>query len=85
MNEILPRFLSVAWYAVMAPPHTPQALATQISSDLKAILSSASIGARFNDLSCEPMGTSPEQALAQIREDTKRWRNVIHTAGARVD
>ena len=54
--ETLPGFVSSAWFAVVAPPRTPQPIAQMINADIDAALRQPDIVARLKDLSAEAVG-----------------------------
>jgi tripartite-type tricarboxylate transporter receptor subunit TctC len=39
------------------------------------------VAQRFRDLSFKPVGTSPAETAAFLKQETERWRNVIVAGG----
>jgi tripartite-type tricarboxylate transporter receptor subunit TctC len=78
--ETLPGFQSVTWYAIAAPPHTPQPIVDKISADLSEALKDPGVQKRLADLSAEPVGGTPQQTAAYFHAETERWKNVIVSA-----
>jgi tripartite-type tricarboxylate transporter receptor subunit TctC len=83
--ETLPGFEAVAWYAIVAPPKTPQAIVNKINADVNEALHDADIKARIADLSGETVGGTPEETTKYMREDVERWYSVIKSANVKLD
>ena len=82
--ETLPGFLSSAWYAVVAPPKTPEAIVRKINADVSEALKDPEIVEKLKKLSCEVVGGSPQQARAFMQQETERWGKVIKTANIKL-
>jgi tripartite-type tricarboxylate transporter receptor subunit TctC len=82
--ETLPGFLSSAWYAVVAPPKTPEAIVKKINADVSEALKDPAIVDRLKNLSCEVVGGSPQQARDFMRQETERWGKVIRSANIKL-
>lgn len=85
MAEIYPGFVSVAWFGVVAPPKTSPKIATQLSAAIVEALKLPDVTKKLADLSAEPVGSTPAQMAAFMKDDAERWRKVIHSAGVKVD
>jgi len=83
--ETLPGFEAVAWYAIVAPPKTPQAIVDRINADTNEVLKSREILDRLPNFSAEPVGGTPQATAAYMREEIERWHKVIKTAGVKLD
>jgi tripartite-type tricarboxylate transporter receptor subunit TctC len=83
--ETLPGFVSSAWFAVVAPPRTPQPIADKISADIDTALRQPEIVARLKDLSAEPVGGASAAADKFMHEEAERWRAVIVAAGIKLE
>ncbi len=83
--ETLPGFDSSAWYAVVAPAKTPKAIVDKINADINEALRDPAILARFVEFSAEPIGGTPAETAAYMREEVARWRKVIETAGVKLE
>jgi tripartite-type tricarboxylate transporter receptor subunit TctC len=79
--ETFPGFYSAAWLGMVAPPKTPSDIAAKISLAVAETLLLPDVTKRFRDLSFKPVGTSPADTAAFLRQETERWRKVISTAG----
>jgi tripartite-type tricarboxylate transporter receptor subunit TctC len=76
-SETLPGFAAVGWYAVMAPPGTPEPVARQVSDDLRSILSRPDVRERLQDIGCYTRPMSPAELRAFIESEQKLWKPVI--------
>lgn len=83
--ETLPGFESAAWYAIVAPPGTPEAIAEKINRDVNEALRDPEIRQRLAQLSAEPVGGSREATAAYMREEIERWHKVIKAANVRLE
>ena len=85
MAEALPGFESVAWFGVVAPPKTPPAIAEKLSAAIAEALKTPEMKKRLVELSAEPVGNTPTEMAAYMRQDAERWRNVIRTANVKAE
>jgi tripartite-type tricarboxylate transporter receptor subunit TctC len=83
--ETLPGFVSSAWFAVVAPPKTPQGIAAKINADINEALQQPDIVKRLADLSAEPVGGTTAAAAAFMRQEVERWRAVIKATGTKLE
>jgi tripartite-type tricarboxylate transporter receptor subunit TctC len=75
--ETIPNFEAVGWLALMAPPHTPVALARKISDDLRTVLAQSDFQKRYEELGTYIHPTTPEQLTGFIQDQIKTWRPII--------
>jgi len=85
LAETFPGFEALAWFAIVAPPKTHAAIAEKVGADVREALNLPDVQKRVAELSAEPMGLSPAQAAAFIREETERWGAVIRAAGVKLE
>jgi tripartite-type tricarboxylate transporter receptor subunit TctC len=85
LSEAIPGFLSVTWFAIVAPPRTPAGIAEKLSAAVAGILKTADAGDRFRDLYATPIGSSPADTAAFFAQERERWRSVIVSAGIKVE
>ena len=80
-----PDLVSSAWFALVAPPGTPDAIVQKVNADLVAALKLPEMRARFLELGAEPQGGNPGQTAAFIKEEEARWRGVIKSANVTLE
>lgn len=78
--ETLPGFASSAWFAVVAPPKTPQAIVQKLNADINEALRQPEIIAAIKKLTGQTVGGGIEETAKYMKEDTARWKKVIDTA-----
>ncbi len=71
----IPRALG--WFALMAPPGTPEPVARKISEDLRAVLSEPAMKKRFEDIASYINPMSPAELKDYIRTEQSLWKPVI--------
>ncbi len=81
----VPGFQSVTWFAVVAPPKTPDRLAAKISNDIAATLKLPEVASRMAEISAEPVGGTPAETARFFKEEAARWKKVIEDARVTVD
>jgi tripartite-type tricarboxylate transporter receptor subunit TctC len=79
--EIFPGFFAISWFALVAPPRTPPAIAEKLSQAVADALSMPDVIERLRRYSMTPAGGSPATAATFLKEETDRWRDVILAAG----
>jgi tripartite-type tricarboxylate transporter receptor subunit TctC len=81
----LPDLIASAWFAVVAPPGTPDAIVQKINGDTAAALKLDDVRAKFLDQGAEPQGESTQATATFIREEEARWRAVIKSANVTLE
>jgi tripartite-type tricarboxylate transporter receptor subunit TctC len=75
--ETLPGFAASGWFVLVAPPHTPAALARRINGDLRAVLAEPDVAQKFADLSTTTRDYAPGQVANFIRAEQRLWTPVV--------
>ena len=81
----LPGLVSPGWFALVAPPKTAPALASDIAKAAIDVSKTPEWQAKFRPASCAPIGNSPPETAAFIRTETQRWSDVIKKNNIVVD
>jgi tripartite-type tricarboxylate transporter receptor subunit TctC len=81
----LPNLLASAWFGLVAPPGTPDAVVQKINTDTAAALKLDDVRAKFLEMGAEPQGQSPQATAAFIKDEEMRWRDVIKTANVTLE
>ena len=76
----LPDFQSTAWYALVAPPGTPFALAEAINREVRTAMRDADVRIGLEKIMLEPVMGTPDDAARFIAAETKLWAKVIKDA-----
>jgi tripartite-type tricarboxylate transporter receptor subunit TctC len=75
--ESLPGFENAGWFGLMSPAGTPKEIVEKIHRDTAKILDTTEMRARFFVLGMVPVGNTPAQFAAAIREETGLWARVV--------
>ena len=81
----LPGYRAVTWYAMVAPPQTPAALADKINRDVVEILGRPDVVEKARGIQMEPAARGRAEAARFFAEETELWGKVIKAAGIRVE
>ena len=79
--ETIPGFAVVAWFALLTPVGTPDAIVRKVSQDLQTVLKQPAIKEKFEMLGVYPRPTSPAEAAEFIRGERQLWKPVIKEVG----
>jgi tripartite-type tricarboxylate transporter receptor subunit TctC len=77
----VPGFRAVTWYAMVAPPQMPAALADRINRDVVDILGRPDFIEKARGIQMEPVTKSRPEAAKFFAEETELWGKVIKQAG----
>lgn len=81
----LPKFEASAWFALVAPPGTPPAIALKINAAVTEILKLPDVQQRILALGGESVGNSPRELADFMAAERIRWKKVIDTANVTAD
>jgi len=70
-------FENSGWFGIVAPKGTPQAIVDKLYQDVKTALNDTQMKARFYAMGLAPVGNTPAQMAAALKEETKLWANVV--------
>jgi tripartite-type tricarboxylate transporter receptor subunit TctC len=76
-SEALPGFENSGWFGLMAPTGTPQEVIEKVQRDSAAILRSEEFKAKLAQQGMLPVGNSPADFAAAIRDESGRWARII--------
>ena len=77
----LPGYESELWQAIVAPAGTPPAIVAKLNREVIAVLNGPDVRAAFAKHGVDAEPGSPEALGARIRDDVKKWRDVVTSAG----
>ena len=81
MSKASAEFVSDTWNALSAPPKTPAPIIGKLNQAVNAIISAPETRKQFEDLNLLPAGGSPAEMANFVKEETRRWSEVIQRAG----
>jgi len=77
----VPGFEVSNWFGVCAPAKTAAAIVDRVYAEIARALKAPEVRAALNNAGAEPVGSTPEQYTAFIRNETAKWAKVIKAAG----
>jgi tripartite-type tricarboxylate transporter receptor subunit TctC len=78
-------FVGSNWFGLTAPKGTPKEIIDYLHSGVVRALASPDVKERFAAQGAEPSGISPDEFGRILREDAKRWGDVIRAAGIKAE
>jgi tripartite-type tricarboxylate transporter receptor subunit TctC len=69
---------------LVAPAGVPADAIAKLHAAAVKALATPAVKERFAQLGIQPVGNTPEQFAAEIREDLARWQKVVKAAGVKV-
>lgn len=79
--ETVPGFKARGFFALMAPPRTPDPIAAKVSADLRAVLGDPALQARYREIATYGRAMTPGELVAYVREEQRLWKPVIESIG----
>ena len=81
VSEVLPGFLAVVWYGMVAPPGTPAAITTRLSAAVAEIVKLPDAAKRLVDMNVDPIAGTPAEMAQFVRRESEVWGGIIRSAG----
>ncbi len=69
------------WFGILAPSGTPSAIVEKVSADVREILAQPDMTQTLREQGLEPASTTPQQFQQRIRNDLKRWAELLPEVG----
>ena len=70
----------LAWYGIVAPPKTPQAIVDKINADVNEALRDPGLREKLKKLSAEVFGGPVDKIPPYMHAEVGRWGSVIKQA-----
>lgn len=83
--EVLPGFSVESVFGAVVASGTPRDTVRKISADIAKALQSPEMRERLADVGLAPVGNTPEQFDAFIRDEIAKWAKVVKASGATAD
>src|SRR4029079_2283705 len=81
----MPELISTTWFAVVAPPKTPAGLQQKIGADFIEVVKMPDVQQKFRNVGIEPVGDTPAEMAAFVKEEDRKWGAVIKTNNISLD
>ena len=79
MASVSPKVAVEGWQIILAPAKTPLPIVDQLSRELAKIIREPDIDKRLRELGFEPVGDTPAEAAAVLRQDYESFGAVIRS------
>jgi tripartite-type tricarboxylate transporter receptor subunit TctC len=83
--ETLPGIIHTDWFAVVAPPKTPAAVATKLSQAIAETLKLPDVAKRVSEFSVASVGNSSAETGALIKREAEQYRKLIAATGIKIE
>lgn len=80
----VPGYEAVGWFGSVAPAGTPREIIQRLNLETRNALALPDVRERVIAAGTEPATTTPEEFAAYIREETKKWGEVVKAGGIKL-
>jgi tripartite-type tricarboxylate transporter receptor subunit TctC len=77
ISELVPGYLHEEWFAIVAPPKTPDRIVAKLSADIAEAMAAPDVVARLTNYRVQSSTASPAQTAALLQSESKRWAQLI--------
>jgi tripartite-type tricarboxylate transporter receptor subunit TctC len=81
----VPGFETVAWFGLLAPAGTPQAVIDRLAAEIHVIVQMPDVRARIEATGAEAVGSTPAAFATRIHDDVAKWKKVAAAAKIRIE
>jgi tripartite-type tricarboxylate transporter receptor subunit TctC len=82
--ETVPGFVVVTWFAIAAPPKTPQPIVDKLNADTNEALRDPEVRKKLENLSAQVVGGTLAENAAFFKSETELWHKVIRDANVKL-
>jgi tripartite-type tricarboxylate transporter receptor subunit TctC len=79
--DAVPGYEVTSWNGVVAPAGTPAAITNRLNAVMREILVIPQVKTKYAEFGVEAKASSPEELMARLAADIKKWAAVIEKAG----
>ena len=73
------------WFGILAPVATPKEVVAKLNAEMVKIIQSPEFKKRMEEIGAEPVGDTPAQMAAQIKDDTAKYAKLVKDAKVAID
>ena len=85
IGTTVPGYEVSAWFGVLAPAATPAPVVDYLAGQIAAILQEPDTRKRLLDNGAVPVGNTPAEFAAVVKNEVEKWRHVAEAASIHVD
>jgi tripartite-type tricarboxylate transporter receptor subunit TctC len=78
-------FENSGWFGILVPAGTPQSIVDKIHADTVKVLERREMKERLSVQGMAPVGNTPAAFASAIRDESKRWEQVVKSRGLKVN
>ncbi len=83
--ETIPGYTAGPWYGLLVPAKTPPEIVARLNKEAVGVLRAADTKASLASMGAEPIGSTPAEFTALMRDETERWGKLIRDANIKAD
>jgi len=80
----LPGYEAIGWFGAVAPANTPREVVNRLNQEIRNALNAPEVREKALAAGAEPFPTSPDEFAAIIRDETKKWGEVVKAASIKL-
>ncbi len=81
----LPGYEATSWFGVVGPANMPADILSKDSAVIMAAINCPSVKEKYLAMGAQPVGSTPAQFSAFIKNEITKWTKVVKDSGAKVD
>ena len=78
-------FTDEAWYGILAPAKVPPDVVARLTEAMKKVMASPELRAQLEKVGARPVGSSPAEFTAQIRNEVARMKRLVKERQIKLD
>jgi tripartite-type tricarboxylate transporter receptor subunit TctC len=78
-------FNITAWIGLVAPKGTPDDIVRKLNREVGGALRDPEFVAQISKLGIDPIGSTPDEFAAFLRQEIPRWKQIVQDAGAKLE
>jgi tripartite-type tricarboxylate transporter receptor subunit TctC len=85
LAEAVPGYRSENWYAIAAPPRTPDAILAVLAAAILKVMADPAVKAKYDEAGLHPATMPREEYIAFLQRDLKTWGDVIAQGNIKIE
>jgi tripartite-type tricarboxylate transporter receptor subunit TctC len=78
-----PKFKTITWNGLMAPAKTPKDIVNRVAAEVARAVKEPAVIEHMGNQGIDPIGNTPEEFAAAIKDDVALWTEAVNVAGVR--
>ncbi len=80
-----PGFEASSWFGLLGPAGMPREIALKLQAEIARMLKTPEIREKLIQQGADPVGSTPDEFAAYIRNETAKWAKVVKASGAKAE